>query len=67
MTYWKKSDPKPQRNAILTKDAEVMVYNDFRTIDASMIEPSGESKKSKSLLWDNSQANEINRRLGAKN
>jgi len=64
LTTWKKNDPKPQRNAIITKDADVMAYNDFRTIDASMIETSGEKKKNKSLLWDNSQASDINRRLG---
>jgi len=64
LTYWKKSDPKPQKNAILTKDSDVAAFNDFRTIDASMVEPSGEKKKNKSLLWDNSQTSDINRRLG---
>ena len=63
MTYRKKSVPKPQQNAILTKDADVMAFNDFRTIDASMIEPSGDSKN-KSLLWENTQARDIERRLG---
>jgi len=64
LTYWKKSDPKPQKNAILTKDADVMAFNDFRTIDTSMIEPSGDSRKNKSLLWENTQARDIERRLG---
>jgi len=64
LTYWKKSDPKLQRNAIITKDSDVAAFNDFRTIDASMIEPSGDSKKNKSLLWENTQARDIERRLG---
>ena len=64
LTYWKKNDPKPQKNAIFTKNTDVMAFNDFRTIDASMIEPSGDSKKNKSLLWDNTQARDIERRLG---
>jgi hypothetical protein len=64
LTYWKKNDPKPHKNAILTKESDVMAFNDFRTIDASMVEPSGGTKKS--FLWENSQANDINRRLGVK-
>ena len=62
LAYWKKSDPKPQQNAILTKDSEVASFNDFRTIDASMVEPP--EKKHKSMLWENSQARDIERRLG---
>lgn len=41
-----------------------MAFNDFRTIDASMMEPSDQSKKSTSLLWDKSQSRDIERRLG---
>ena len=41
-----------------------MAFNGFRTIDASMIEPSAKSKQKSSLLWDKSQARDIERRLG---
>ena len=64
LTYWKKNDSKPQKNTVFTNDADVMAFNDFRTIDASMIEPSVKSKKNKSLLWENTQARDIERRLG---
>jgi len=64
LAYRKKNDTKQQQNAIHTKDSDVIAFNDFRTIDASMIEPEGESKKHKSLLWDKSQARDIERRLG---
>ena len=66
VTYWKKSTPKPQRNAIITNDSDVAAFNDFRTIDASMIDPPSKTKKNKSLLWESSQASDINSRLGVK-
>ena len=62
--WWKKNDPKPQKNAVMMKDEDVMAFRDFRTIDASVMEPSGQSKQNKSLLWDNSQARDIERHLG---
>jgi len=59
---WKKNDQKTQRNSIMMKNEDVMAFNDFRTIDASMMEPS--KKPRKSLLWENSQTQEIERHLG---
>ena len=57
---WHKKDKKPQPNAIMTHNEDVMAFNDFRTIDAS----SGQSKQNTSLLWDKSQARDIEHRLG---
>ena len=62
--WWHRNDPKPQRNAILTRDEDVMGYNDFRTIGASMAESHDQSKHNTSLLWDKSQTRDIERRLG---
>ena len=67
-TSWRgKNDAKPPKNAILMSDSEVMGFNDFRTIDASMAESSGASKKNKSWLWGESQTPDIERRLGVQN
>ena len=64
LVWWHKNDPKPQSGTILTRDEDVMTFNDFRTIDSSMMEPAGPSKQNTSLLWDKSQARDIERRLG---
>ena len=64
VAWWKKDESKPQQNSVMMKDADVMTYNDFRTIDASMMEPSEKTKKNQSILWENSQARDIERRLG---
>ena len=60
--WWKKDDKKTQQNSVMSRESDVMRYNDFRTIDASMMEPP--EKKDKSLFWENTKAKEIERRLG---
>ena len=60
--WWKKNDQKTQQNSVMSRESDVMRYNDFRTIDASMMEPP--EKKDKSLFWENTKAREIERRLG---
>ena len=63
---WKKKDQKPQQNSVMMNDADVFAFNDFRTIDASLVESSGSPKQKKSLFWENNKARDIERRLGVK-
>ena len=66
MRWWDKKDAKtePAQNTVMTKDKDVMAFNEFRTIDASMNRSPNKSEKNKSLLWDNTEARDIERRLG---
>ncbi|MCL2622263.1 MAG: hypothetical protein FWD31_01250 [Planctomycetaceae bacterium] len=64
MPWRQKNNPMPQHHSVMTRQEDVMAFNGFRTIDASMIEPSAKSKQKSSLLWDKSQARDIERRLG---
>ena len=66
MRWWDKKDAKnkPSQTEIMTNDKDVMAFNDFRTIDASMNRSPDKSEKNKSLLWDNTEARDIERRLG---
>ena len=59
-----KIDTQPQKNSVMTKEADVMAFNEFRTIDASMVEPSDKSKQKKIMPWENSKTRDIERRLG---
>ena len=66
LRWWDKKDAKiePSQTTVMTNDKDVMAFNDFRTIDASMNRPSDKPEKNKSLLWDNTEARDIERRLG---
>jgi len=66
LRWWDKNDAKtePSQTAVMTNDEDVMAFDDFRTIDASMNRSPNKPEKNKSLLWDNTEARDIERRLG---
>ena len=66
LRWWDKKDAEtePSQTAVMTNDRDVMAFNDFRTINAAMPSPSDKPAKNKNLFWDNTEARDIERRLG---
>ena len=64
MMWWRKGDSKPESEKIMISETEVASFNDFRTIPGPDSSPKSDQKQKGSLLWENTRARDIERRLG---
>jgi hypothetical protein len=64
LTWWRKGASPSEAEKIMTSEEDIVKFDDFRTIEATDPQLSSTKKPSKSLLWENNEAREIERRLG---
>ncbi|MDR1385508.1 MAG: hypothetical protein LBJ67_16920 [Planctomycetaceae bacterium] len=62
LLWWKKKEQKPEKISVSIKDDDAEMLSKYRNSDTIAPIPKKENKKS--ILWSNSQKNEIERHLG---